>query len=135
MTSIIDVDHLNFEKEVIKSEHPVVVEFYSHGCPHCKKFKPVFEKLAESYDKGIDFARFDVMNSESDRQFVFNHGIHGVPTIELYYEGRHIGNMVGYHTLEKTEKTITDFLEKKDIHVGPHTHIDQLNTQNNPSKH
>jgi thioredoxin 1 len=128
MTPIIDLDHSNFDKEVIKRENPIIVEFYSPGCPHCKKFKPIFEKLAESFDTEIDFARFDVMKSESDRQFVYNHGIHGVPTTEVYYEGRHIGNIVGYHPLDRTEKIITDFLEKKYIHVGPHTHINQLNT-------
>ena len=102
-------------------EEPVVVEFFSHSCPHCIKFGPVYMQLAEALDGEAQFIKIDVLRSKENRDLAHSRGVRTVPTIEVFYRGRVIGNMIGYHEVKKVVPTVREFLSKKEENTGPGT--------------
>ena len=121
MSKILELSASSFHDGVIHAGNPVVVEFYIHSCPHCMKFAPVYSRLADELDGEACFARFDVHGNEENHTFAHNRGIYTVPTLEVYYHGRVIGNMIGEHEFEQTLSAVKGFLSKKDENVGPGT--------------
>jgi thioredoxin 1 len=121
-----DISAKSFQKEVLEVNKPVVVEFFSHCCPHCIKFSPVYKKVSEAFGQEAKFVRIDVMLNESNRTLAHHRGVRTVPTIEIFHNGRVIGNIVGYHHLERVTEALRDFLMKKDEYVGPGTPLNKL---------
>jgi thioredoxin 1 len=121
-----DISAKSFEKEVLEANKPVVVEFFSHSCPHCTKFSPVYKKLSESLGQEAKFVKIDVMLNDSNRTLAHHRGVRTVPTLEIFYNGRVIGNIVGYHHFERVTEALKGFLIKKDKYVGPSTPLNKL---------
>lgn len=132
MSRIIELSARSFHRNVMHTERPVLVEFYSHSCPHCIKFAPVYSELADALDGEVRFAKIDVIRSKANRDLAHNRGIHTVPTLEVFYNGRVIGNIVGYHETKTIKSRIKGFLSKKHENIGPGTplaHLDSRNTR------
>ena len=83
---VIEVNSDNFEKEVRKSNIPVIVDFYADWCGHCKKLKPVWDKAAEQVNK--EEKRMLKVNCDGDVD-VSNYDIKGYPTILIFEDGEH----------------------------------------------
>lgn len=121
-----DISAKSFHKEVLEANAPVVVEFFSHSCPHCAKFSPVYKKVSETLGQEAKFVKIDVMLNDSNRTLAHHRGVRTVPTLEIFYKGRVIGNVVGYHHFERVTKALKSFLVKKDRYVGPSTPLNKL---------
>lgn len=126
MVKICEISADSFSKEVLDVDVPTVVEFFSHSCPHCIKFAPVYAHAVQELDGEAKFVKIDVILNEENRNLAHNRGVRTVPTIEVFYRGRVIGSIVGYHEIKKIESTIREFLAKKQENVGPGTSIDEL---------
>jgi len=128
MSDIVEISADYFHEKVLESDEPVVVEFFSHSCPHCIKFKPIYEELAQILSTEAKFVRIDVLD-EQNRVLAHTRGIRTVPTLEVFYRGRVIGNITGYHHLEKVYEAIKGFLMRKDENVGPGTPLESLHAR------
>jgi thioredoxin-like negative regulator of GroEL len=126
MVKICEISAGSFDKEVLHEDGPIVVEFFSHSCPHCIKFAPVYAHTAETLDGEAQFVKIDVIVSEANRNLAHNRGVRTVPTIEVFYRGRVIGSIVGYHEIKKIEAAIRGFLSKKQENIGPGTSLMEL---------
>ena len=125
MSDAVEISASEFDKKVLESDDPVVVEFFSHSCPHCIKFKPIYKELTQVLGGQAKFVKIDVLN-EQNRTLAHSRGIRTVPTLEVFYQGRVIGNITGYHHLEKVYEAIKGFLMKKEENVGPGTPLERL---------
>lgn len=67
MSAIIDISADSFHETILHADEPVVVEFFSHSCPHCKGFKPVYEELSALLSDDASFFRIDVTLSDENR--------------------------------------------------------------------
>jgi thioredoxin-like negative regulator of GroEL len=121
LADISEISASSFGKEVLQVEEPVVVEFFSHSCPHCIKFAPVYTQLAEELDGEARFVKIDVQSSDANRNLAHSRGVRTVPTLEIFHRGRVIGSMVGYHEVRKVVPTVKEFLSKKEENIGPGT--------------
>ena len=131
MSSIIEISAGSFHSEVIDVDKPVVVEFFSNSCSHCIRFRPIYEKLSETLKGQAKFVKINVPlneenkalthTNEGNKALAHNRGIRSLPTLEVFYQGRAIGNIVGYHPFEKVYEIIKDILSKKEKHIGPST--------------
>ena len=121
MSSIIEISAGSFHSEVIEVDEPVVVEFFSNSCSHCIRFRPIYEKLSETLKGQAKFVKINVPLNEENKALAHNRGIRSLPTLEVFYQGRAIGNIVGYHPFEKVYEIIKDILSKKEKHIGPST--------------
>jgi len=93
-----------FEAEVLKSDQPVLVDFFSDTCPPCKLLAPMMDKLAKAYEGRAKVYKADIYeNSAAGKTY----GINAVPTILLFNGGQLIKKWVG---LQK-EQAFTEALD------------------------
>lgn len=82
----------NFEEEVMKSEKPVLVDFYADWCGPCQALAPTLEALAQRYDGKIKFCKINVDNAQ---QLAIAHKVMSIPTLLLIRNGEVIDRIVG----------------------------------------
>jgi thioredoxin 1 len=81
-----------FEQDVLKSDRPVVVDFWAEWCPPCRMLAPTFEELAKRYEGSVRFVKLNVDENTSVPQ---RFGIKGIPTLIFFDEGREVERVVG----------------------------------------
>lgn len=86
------VTDATFEEEVIKSELPVLVDFWADWCAPCKMIAPIVDELSTEYDGKMKFAKLDVDESP---QAALKYGIRGIPTLLIFDGGNPIDQIVG----------------------------------------
>ena len=88
----------NFQKEVVESELPVLVDFWAEWCMPCRMIAPSVEQIAQSYAGKVKVAKVDV-DAEADLAGRF--GIVSIPTLIVFKQGQVFKQKVG--ALPKTE--------------------------------
>src|SRR3954454_13287093 len=91
----------NFEELVLKSERPVVVDFWAAWCGPCKMVAPAMEKLAAKYDGSVDVVKVDV-DANPGLQQAFH--IMSIPTIAFFQPGKQPQGVVGFRPLDQLEQ-------------------------------
>ena len=125
MPGIVDLTSDSFHERVMHSDEPAVVEFFSHSCPHCIKFAPVYKQLSETLSSEAKFFRVDVTLNDQNRELAHARGVRTVPTIEVFYRGRVVENLIGYHHFKKVLDAIRESLIRKEEYVGPGTALEE----------
>ena len=95
MGNVIEATDTTFEQEVLKSELPVLVDFWGPGCPPCARLAPVIEKLAGEMDGKVKFVK---VNAAEQFQTAMKYRIQAVPTLFVFKDGEVSQNTVGFHT-------------------------------------
>ncbi len=86
------VSSQNFESEVVKSDVPVLVDFWASWCAPCKMIAPVVEELAKEYNGKLKVAKLDV---DANRDIASSFGIMSIPTLLLFNNGSVADQVVG----------------------------------------
>ncbi|MCG9723678.1 thioredoxin TrxA [Shewanella sp. Isolate7] len=89
---IVHVSDATFEAEVLKSELPVVLDFWAPWCGPCKMIAPILDQLAEEMGGKVKIAKMNVDdNQATPAQF----GIRGIPTMIVFKDGKNVATKVG----------------------------------------
>jgi len=92
------VNDRTFDSEVLQSETPVLVDFWSTWCGPCKMIAPVLEEIAGEKNGQLKIAKLDVdANPESAQKF----GVMSIPTLLLFKNGQEVSRIVGYQSKSK----------------------------------
>jgi thioredoxin 1 len=101
--TIFEVTDSNFDQAVLKSEQPVLVDFWAAWCGPCRALAPIVDELAQSYSGKVKVGKMDVDRNTATPQ---RYGIRGIPTLLVFKGGQVREQIVGYVPKETIEKAI-----------------------------
>jgi thioredoxin 1 len=101
------VSDSSFEKEVLQSERPVLVDFWAEWCAPCRMLAPTVEAVGEQYLESAEVVKLNVDDNPAMAQ---RYGIKGIPTLILFKEGKEVERMVGATSKESISRIIEKYL-------------------------
>ncbi len=81
---IVHTSDAGFEQDVLKSELPVLVDYWAEWCGPCKMIAPILDELAPQYDGKVKIVKLDI---DANPQTPPKYGIRGIPTLMLFKNG------------------------------------------------
>jgi len=87
-----EVTDKNFAEDVLKSEIPVLIDFWAPWCGPCQMVSPVVEKLSDDYVDKLEFYKINVDEAPITAQ---NYGIMSIPTLMLFKKGEKVDQIIG----------------------------------------
>lgn len=93
MSSSISLDDNSFDKMVLQSELPVLVDFWAPWCRPCQMIAPILDELADEYKNKIIIGRIDV---DQNPKVAAKYSIMSIPTLLLFKKGKPVSHMVGF---------------------------------------
>lgn len=103
----IEVNDGNFEKEVLDSSTPVLVDFWAAWCGPCRMVAPELEKLAEEESDRLKVAK---LNVDDNRGIAARYGISSIPTMILFKDGKEQKRLIGARSKVRILEEIIAFL-------------------------
>lgn len=85
-------DAQSFEKEVLRSDKPVLVDFYATWCMPCKTLAPVMDAIAREYEGQAKVVKVDI---DKSKELVGQYGVRVVPTVVLFHQGKQVQKWTG----------------------------------------
>lgn len=97
----------NFETEVLKSELPVLVDFYADWCGPCKMVAPIVEQLAEEYAGKVKIGKINV---DDCADVAMKYGVMSIPTFILFRQGEVFRKTVGAQNKKSLSEALNQVL-------------------------
>ena len=107
MANVLELNNDNFETEVIKSDVPVLVDFWAPWCGPCKMIGPIIEELAGDF---AGKAKVGKVNVDNNQDLAAKFGIRGIPTVMLFKGGTSVNSFVGLKSKEDLAAAVTGAL-------------------------
>ena len=98
-----EIADATFEQEVIKSDLPVMVDFWATWCGPCKMIAPIVEELAKEYEGKLKVVK---VNVDDCPETAASYAIMSIPTLKIFKGGAEISTMVGVQTKEAIKENI-----------------------------
>jgi len=97
----------NFETEVLKSDIPVLVDFWAEWCYPCKMIAPVVSEISKEYTGKLKVGK---LNTDQNQSIAVQYGISGIPTLLLFKNGEVVDRIVGAYPKHAITEKINYFL-------------------------
>ncbi|MFO7848659.1 MAG: thioredoxin [Spirochaetia bacterium] len=97
----------NFEEEVLKSDVPVIVDFWAEWCVPCKMIHPILEEIAEAYEGKLKVVK---VNVDEDGDIASSYNIISIPTLLLFKDGTVVNQQVGAGSRKAIEDLFKDYI-------------------------
>ena len=101
--AIVELNAENFETEVLKSDKPVLVDFWAEWCAPCRMLAPTIDAIATDYDGRVKVAKLDV---DQHGEIAARYQIRGIPTILVFHRGEIHDQMVGAGSKENIVRMV-----------------------------
>ncbi len=101
--AILEVTDQNFDQEVLKSDQPVIIDFWAAWCGPCKALAPVVDEIAKQYQGKVKVGKMDV---DKNQATPMRYGVRGIPTLLVFKGGQVREQIVGFVPKETIEKAL-----------------------------
>lgn len=101
---IVYVTDTSFESDVLKSDKPVLVDYWAEWCGPCRMIAPILDEVSTEYQARLKVAKLDVDGNQATST---RYGIRGVPTLMLFKDG----GVVATHVGALTKSQLTAFID------------------------
>lgn len=104
---IVALDTSNFESQVLKSQEPVLVDFWAPWCGPCRMIAPIVEEMAGEYDGRLKVGK---LNVDENGPIAAKYGVMSIPTLILYKDGEPAQRIVGFQPKKDLKAKIENVL-------------------------
>ena len=88
----LEITDATFEETVLKSEKPVMVDFWAAWCGPCRMVGPIIDQIGEEYGDKAVVGKVDV---DANQEFAAKYGVRNIPTVLIFQNGEVVGRQVG----------------------------------------
>ncbi len=103
MTKLLEVNAANFDKEVIQSKIPVLVDFWAPWCRPCMMTAPILDELAPEYTGKLTFTK---MNVDDNQELARRYGVMSIPNLIVFKDGKPAAQVVGFKPKTELKRTL-----------------------------
>jgi len=101
--AIFEITDQNFDQDVLKSDKPVLIDFWATWCGPCRAIAPIVEELAREYEGKVKVGKMDVDRNQATPM---RYGVRGIPTLLVFKDGQVKEQIVGYVPKEQIQKAL-----------------------------
>ena len=105
---VLDVNDASFDQEVLKSQQPVLVDFWAVWCGPCKAIAPIVDSVAATFAGKLKVAK---VNVDENGATPSRYGIRGIPALLFFKDGQVVDQVVGYKPQDEIEAKVKLLLE------------------------
>ncbi|RME60144.1 MAG: thioredoxin [Candidatus Dadabacteria bacterium] len=105
--NIKEITDNDFETEVLKSETPVLVDFWAPWCGPCKSIAPVLDELANDYSGRLKIVK---VNVDENQMTPAKYEVRGIPNLIFFKNGEVVDQVIGYVTKEQLSEVVDKVL-------------------------
>ncbi|MCE7929221.1 MAG: thioredoxin [Dehalococcoidia bacterium] len=102
-----EVTDATFESDVVKSDLPVLVDFWAPWCGPCRMVAPIVDELSDEYLGKVNFFK---MNTDENPAVPSKFGIRSIPTLLIFKDGELKGSIVGFRPKSELKKRLDEAL-------------------------
>ncbi len=103
MANVTEFSDSNFQADVLKSDQPVLVDFWAPWCGPCRMIAPVVEELANEYQGSVKIGK---VNIDDNPTVAMNYGVNSIPTLMLFKGGQVVDRFVGVQPKSRLQQAI-----------------------------
>ena len=104
---VLELTEESFQKEVLESEIPVIVDFWASWCGPCKMMAPVFDELSKGYEGKLKFTK---LSTEDYPNSATQNTVQGIPCLIVFKDGKEVARIVGFKPKEQLQQEIDKLL-------------------------
>ena len=107
MGAVSHTSDATFDQDVLKSEVPVLVDFWAEWCGPCRKIAPILEEIAAEHGEKLKIVKLDI---EANQKTAAEYGIVSIPTMNVYSGGQVVKSITGARPKPMMLKELADFI-------------------------